>query len=126
MTTSTVYLIVSLIVMAVGLLIALWRRNLIKILLGVGIAETGLHLFMVSMGYVPGATAPIVDDANMLANAETLLVKQGAVVDPVVQALVLTAIVIGVGVTAVGLAYAVRINAKYRTLDVKTHGRLRW
>lgn len=124
--TITIYTIASLLVMAIGFLIVLWRRNLIKILLGVAIAETGLHLFMISMGYVPGGTAPIVNSESMI-NPETLEMVEGtALVDPVIQALVLTAIVIGVGVTAVGLAYTIRIHAKYQTLDVKDHGRLRW
>ena len=48
------------------------------------------------------------------------------IVDPVPQALVLTAIVIGVGVTALMLAYAVRLYAREGTLDVSAFRRLKW
>lgn len=120
------YTVVALLLMAVGFLIVLWRRNLIKIILGFGIADTGLHLFMVSLGFVPGGTAPIIDKESMFENLGDLIVPPGAVVDPVVQALVLTSIVIGVGVTAIGLSYVIRLYSKTQTLDVKAHGKLRW
>jgi len=69
-------------------------------------------MVMVSIGYVTGGTAPIINDAVPLADAVNL------VVDPVPSALVLTAIVIGLGVTAVMLAFAVRIFKARNTLNI--------
>ncbi|MBU1431160.1 NADH-quinone oxidoreductase subunit K, partial [Myxococcota bacterium] len=48
------------------------------------------------------------------------------VMDPVPQAMVLTAIVIGVGTTALMLAVIVRLYARHKTLDVNTLARLKW
>ncbi|MBN2799278.1 MAG: NADH-quinone oxidoreductase subunit K [Deltaproteobacteria bacterium] len=112
--------------MLVGFMGLVWKRNLIKMVLAFTLIDTGAHLFLVALGYLPGATAPIVDDAGMFAQAQSLMVRQGAVVDPVVQALVLTAIVIGVGVTALMLSYVVRIYARRGTLDIAELRRLKW
>ncbi len=116
---------------AVGLIIlgfaaVLTRRNLIKIVLGFSIADTGVNLLIVSLGWIPGRTAPIVDDPSMFRDAGTLAVDASRFVDPVPQALVLTAIVIGVGVTALMLAYVIRLYAVGGTLDVRQFGRLKW
>ena len=101
-------MIVRIIIAAGALLIiiGLWglltRRNLIKMILGFSIMDTGTHLLIVGLGYREGATAPILDS----------FVSEGtSFVDPVPSALVLTAIVIGLAVTALMLAYAVRLHA---------------
>jgi multicomponent Na+:H+ antiporter subunit C len=70
---------------------------------------------MISVGYVKRGTAPILDGA-----------VSGHVVDPVPQALVLTAIVIGVAVNALLLALIVRMYKKKKTLDVESFRELRW
>jgi multicomponent Na+:H+ antiporter subunit C len=75
---------------------------------------------MVSIGYVTGGTAPIINDAVPVAEAAS------RVVDPVPSALVLTAIVIGLGVTAVMLAYAVRIYKARNTLMIDECSESRW
>jgi multisubunit Na+/H+ antiporter MnhC subunit len=110
----------------IGLLCVLLRRNLIRMILGFAIVDTGVHLLIASVGFIPGRTAPIIDNPSMLADKTTLAVDAALVVDPVPQALVLTAIVIGVGVTALMLAYAVRLFAREGTLDVSAFRRLRW
>ncbi|MDF1568848.1 MAG: cation:proton antiporter subunit C [Spirochaetaceae bacterium] len=105
------------IIVAVGvllILVGLWgllsRRNLIKMILGFSIMDTGTHLIIVGLGYRTGATAPILDSA----------VPQGTpVVDPVPSALVLTAIVIGLAVTALMLAYAVRLHGSRGTAAIE-------
>ncbi|MHB0897389.1 MAG: sodium:proton antiporter, partial [Spirochaetales bacterium] len=94
---------------AVLLLIGLWgvlsRPNLFKIAVAFSIMETGVNLIILSVGYIRGRTAPILDSA---ADAATAAQKM---TDPVPQALVLTAIVIGLAVTALMLSYAVRLRA---------------
>ncbi len=110
----------------IGFVAVLTRRNLLKIVLGFSIADTGVNLLIVSLGWLPGRTAPIVDDPSMFSDRAALAVNAARVVDPVPQALVLTAIVIGVGVTALMLAYVIRLYAVGGTLDVRQFGRLKW
>lgn len=102
--------------MAVGFWGILTRRNLIRIILSLAIAETGLQLVMIAVGYVRQGTAPILDEAAMGATT----------VDPVPQALVLTAIVIGVAVNALLLALVIRLYRKKGTLNVEDFRELKW
>ena len=83
---------ISLIVLCSGLglvLIGLWgmltQRNMIRMIVGFSLTDTGVHMVMVSIGYVTGGTAPIINDAVPMADAVN------RVVDPVPSALVLTA-----------------------------------
>ncbi len=126
MTATLLYLGTAAALIVLGLGAMLLKRNLIKMIIGFSLVDTGLHLLLVALGHLPGGTAPIVDDQAMFASADSLLVRPGALVDPVVQAMVLTAIVIGVGTTALMLAYAVRIYARKGTLDIGELRRLKW
>ncbi len=117
---ATIALGIGSLLMLIGLWGVLTRRNMIRIVLGVAIAETGLHLVMVAVGYIKGRTAPILDAAVPVADAAA------RVVDPVPQALVLTAIVIGVAVNALLLAFVVRLHRHKRTLDVNEYTELKW
>ena len=118
---------ISLIVLCSGLgliLIGLWgiltQRNIIRMIVGFSLLDTGIHMVMVSIGYVTGGTAPIINDAVPMAEAAS------RIVDPVPSALVLTAIVIGLGVTAVMLSYAVRIYRTRRTLMIDECTESKW
>jgi len=118
---------VSLIVLCSGfvlILIGLWgmltQQNMIRIIIGFSLMDTGIHMVMVSIGYVTGGTAPIINDAVPVNEAVNL------VVDPVPSALVLTAIVIGLGVTAVMLSFAVRLHKAHKTLKIDEFTESRW
>ena len=118
---------ISLIVLCSGLvlvLVGLWgmltQRNMIRMIIGFSLTDTGIHMVMVSIGYVTGGTAPIINDAVPMADAVN------RVVDPVPSALVLTAIVIGLGVTAVMLPYAVRIYKARKTLMIDECTESKW
>ena len=81
----------SLIVLCSGLglvLIGLWgmltQRNMIRMIIGFSLTDTGIHMVMVSIGYVTGGTAPIINAAVPMSEAVN------RVVDPVPSALVLT------------------------------------
>ena len=118
---------ISLIVLCSGLgliLIGLWgiltQRNIIRMIVGFSLLDTGIHMVMVSIGYVTGGTAPIINDAVPVAEAAS------RVVDPVPSALVLTAIVIGLGVTAVMLSFAVRIYRTRKTLMIDECTESKW
>jgi len=84
----------------IGLWGLLTRRNLIKMIIGFSIMDTGTHLIIVGLGYRNGGTAPILDST---------ITAGTRFVDPIPSALVLTAIVIGLAVTALMLAYAIRL-----------------
>lgn len=84
-------------------------RNLVRMVLGLVLLESGVNLFLVAAGFRADAAAPILMAPFATAPAP--------LVDPVPQALVLTAIVIGVGVLALALALAVRVKEAYGTLD---------
>lgn len=103
-----------------GLYSALTHRNILRMIVGFTIAETGVNMVLVAVGYLPGRTAPILDSAVPQAEAAA------RIIDPVPQALVLTAIVIGLGVTALMLAYAYRLFRARRSLDISNFTELKW
>ncbi len=109
---------------AVLLLVGLWgvlaKPNLFKIAIASSVMETGVNLVILSVGYIRGRTAPILDSA---ADAATAAEKM---TDPVPQALVLTAIVIGLAVTALQLAYAVRLRAAGGGSSIEAYGEEKW
>ena len=88
----------SIALMLVGIYGLLSQRNMIKLIVSLNIFEIGLNIFIVSIGFVKDGLAPILTSIN---NSSALLY-----VDPLPQAMVLTAIVIGVGITALALALA--------------------
>lgn len=83
--------------------------NLFRVILALAIAEAGANLLLVLAGYRWDAVAPILTGGEAPA----------PMVDPVPQAMVLTAIVIGVGIQALAVAIAIRIRRAYGTLDIK-------
>lgn len=86
--------------------------------------DTGINLLLITIGYVNKGTAPIFSKTEPgLRNLTT--VKQ-VMVDPVPQALVLTAIVIGVAVLAMALSLAIRLYQHYGTLDMREIKEQRW
>lgn len=111
---------IGIIVILIGLYGLLTQKNLIKIVIGFALFDTGIHLVMVSIGYLKNRTAPILDDAVNLENAAN------EIVDPVPQALVLTAIVIGLGITALMLSYVLKMYQKKKSLEIKNYNDLKW
>jgi multicomponent Na+:H+ antiporter subunit C len=82
-------------------------RNLVHAIACLSLAQSSTYVLLLSIGYTTGGTAPVFAD-----------VKPGVtVVDPVVQALTLTDIVVGATVTALLLAIAVQIAKRYGTVD---------
>ena len=108
------------IVILIGLYGALTQRNILRMIVSFAVANTGVNLVLVGVGYLSGRTAPILDESVPAAEAAT------RVIDPVPQALVLTAIVIGVGVTALMLAYAYRLYQTKGSLNISKHIDLKW
>lgn len=106
------------------ILIGFWgmltQRNMIKIILGLAIVETGVQLVMVAFGFIEGRTAPILDSAVDLSKVAD------QIVDPVPQALVLTAIVIGVAVNALMLTFVIKLYQKKKSLSINDYKDLKW
>jgi len=102
----------------IGIYAALVKRSLIKIVIGLSIADTGVNLLIVSLGYLKGGTAPIY--------SPSVIDKGVKMVDPVPQALVLTAIVIGFAVTAVALALVIRLYRHHKTVNIDEIKNLKW
>ena len=106
--------------MIIGLWGLLTQKNLIKIVIGFALFDTGLNISIISMSYLKNRTAPIIDKSIDASNTINLFV------DPVPQALVLTSIVIGVGVTALMLAYVLRMFREKKSLDINSYTDLKW
>ncbi len=104
----------------IGFYGALTNRNLLRMIVAFTIADAGVNIVIVAIGHMHGRTAPILDAAVPVADAVA------RVIDPVPQALVLTALVIGVGVTALMLAYALKLHERKRTLDIARFTELKW
>ena len=90
----------------------LFKRNLIKLVIGLNILQSSANFLLISLGYKYGPdkstpTAPI-----------WVGYTGGEMVGPLPQALVLTSIVIGVCVTALALAICLEIYSKRRTLNI--------
>jgi multicomponent Na+:H+ antiporter subunit C len=118
-----VSLIISFALVIIGFWGLLSQKNIIKIIVSFTILETGVNILIVSLGYIKGRTAPIIDaSVEQGANHNVL----NSIVDPVPQALVLTAIVIGFGVTALLLAYAMKLFRAKRTLEINQFNDLKW
>ena len=98
--------IIVIILMMTGLFIVIARTNLIKKLIGLSIFQTSVFLFYISLGKVAGGTAPILD-----GNSGTLYSN------PLPHVLILTAIVVGVATTALGLALILRINEAFGSIE---------
>lgn len=111
------YTVVILII--VGIYAAVFKRNLIKIAIGITIIESGVNLFLITLGYREGGIAPIY--TNLPSGIK---VPEGMVL-PVPQALTLTSIVIGVAVLALMLSLSIMIYRHYGTLDSRKVRRLR-
>ena len=93
------------------------RRRLAQLIIGLGLLSNGTNLLIFTAGGLTRARPPVVPEGA------TTLVQPYA--DPVPQALVLTASVIGVGLTAFALVLAHRVHATVGTDDVDDVGRER-
>ena len=117
---ENITLVTGILLLLIGIWGLLTQKNLIKIVIGFSLFDTGTHLIMVSIGYIKNHTAPIIDDAVSVKNAAE------SVVDPIPQALVLTAIVIGLGITALMLSYVLRMYQKKESLEITNYKDLKW
>jgi len=104
----TIYLL-CLVLFCVGVYGILAKRNLIKIIVGVIVAESAVNLFFVLVAFRSGGVAPILQPEGTTP----------PMVDPLPHALVLTSIVIGLATTALLIAIAMRLYQRYGTYDIE-------
>lgn len=94
------------VLMMTGLYIVVAKRNLVKKIVGLNLFQTAVFMLYISMGKVAGGTAPI-----ETANPDEIYSS------PLPHVLILTAIVVGIATTALGLALIVRIREEYGTIE---------
>jgi len=95
------------------------KKNVVRIIVGICILEYAVNLLLVLIGYRKDGIVPI------LVKGQTPAQLGAKAVDPLPQAMVLTSIVIGLAVTALAVALAMRIYEKYGTFDMNDIRELR-
>lgn len=96
---------VAIFLMMSGFFVVISRGNLIKKLIGLNIFSTSVFILYITMGKINNATAPITHGPLQIYS------------NPLPHVLILTAIVVGVATTAVGLALTIRIKERYGTIE---------
>lgn len=98
-----------------GLAAVIGRRNLVKIVMGLSLMESSTYLLLVSLAYRKNGTAPVMAGRPKTQSEQQIV--HGTVSDPILQNFCITAVVIGVAVTAVFLTVVVRTAQHYRSVD---------
>lgn len=95
------------ILFAVGLYAVFVKRNLLKIIIGLAIMGYAINLLFILIGYKTGGEIPIIDRTSA-----------HSMVDPFAQAIVLITVIMGLALTILLVALAMRLYEKYKTLDI--------
>ncbi|HUS71798.1 MAG TPA: sodium:proton antiporter [Sedimentisphaerales bacterium] len=106
----------------IGLYCAVTKKNMVKIVIGIMVMEYAVNLFLIMLGYRMGGVAPIIGRSDLESGLGDFLSKS---VDPLPQALVLTAIVISLGSLALMISICIRMYEKYGTFDITQIRRLK-
>ncbi len=126
---SRIDYVVTVILFCIGFYALVVKPNLIKKMIGMNIVETSVYLFLIASADVRlGAATRLWAHPNEILNAQEAVhaaAGELAMVNPIPSALVLTAIVVSVSVTAVSLSLAIKIYENYGTLDTRKIMRLR-
>ena len=151
MTFEMLPYLLAMALLGIGIYAIAAKKNLIKTIIGIIITEYAVNLFLVLVGYQAGGIAPILTEKKLLEIGRTEWAAEHVVplptrlddeqkaavlqlgrerfrkhaVDPIPQALVLTSIVIGVSLTALMVAIAIRIYDRYGTFDLSQIRKLR-
>lgn len=102
--------VTSMILFAIGFTMLVFSKNIMKKILGLNIMDTGVYLFLASMGYIEDKLTPIVPATGEVDALDYI--------NPIPAGLVLTGIVVSVSFSALMLALTVRLYKKYRTLNL--------
>ncbi len=98
---------IAVLLLMTGFYAVVAKRNMVKKLIGLSLFQAAVFLMYITMGKVDGGTAPIftADGAEQIFS------------NPLPQVLILTAIVVGISTTALGLAIVVRTKEEYGTIE---------
>ena len=99
------------ILLVIGLYIMIASPNLVKKIIGLNLFQSAIFLFFVATAYMHGGSVPVIPQEGG---------SVGEYASPLPHVIVLTAIVVGVSLTAVGLALIVRLYSMYGTLNEET------
>jgi Multisubunit Na+/H+ antiporter, MnhC subunit len=91
----------------VGMFGLVRSRNLVHAVVSLSVCQSSTYVLLLAVGFRHGGTAPVFGDTPV----------DSTVVDPVVQALTLTDIVVGATVTALLLALTIQIDKRHHTVD---------
>ena len=92
--------------MIIGLFLVIGRKNFLKKIVGLTIFQTSVFLLYITFGKIKGGTPPILNNAIDTVYS-----------NPLPHVLILTAIVVGVATTALGLSLVLRINSEYGSIE---------
>ena len=104
--------------MVLGIYCIVWKPNLIKKIIGLGLFTDAIHLLLITIGFRSNGIPPIFTPENINIFSQLA-------VDPLPQALVLTSIVISLSVTALALGIAIIAYKHFGTLDTNRMNKLR-
>ena len=96
---------IVIVLMMIGFYVVIADSNLIKKIIGLNIFQTSVFILYISVAKIDGGAAPILEDGIT------------TYVNPLPHVLILTAIVVGIATTALGLALIVRIKEAYNTIE---------
>ena len=91
--------------MMTGFYVVISSGNLVKKIVGLSLFQASVFILYISLGKITGGTVPILREGITLYS------------NPLPHVLILTAIVVGVSTTALGLALVVRIKEAYDTVE---------
>ena len=106
---SSPYETAAIILFGIGFTSLMLQKNIIKKIIGFGMMDSAIYLFLAAKGYVAGRKAPIITEG---------IRDVSAYINPIPSGLVLTGIVVSVSVTSIMLALTVRLYRRYHTLDI--------
>ena len=99
---------IAIFLMMAGFYVVISRQNLVKKIIGLNIFQTSVFILFISMGKIKGGTAPILVDGEKTAVYLS---------NPLPHVLILTAIVVSVATTALGLALVILIKENFGTIE---------
>ncbi|MFD1634051.1 cation:proton antiporter subunit C [Haloplanus ruber] len=109
LTTKYTYLVVVAL-LGIGAYVMIESDNFVKKIIGMNVFQTGIFVFFISSAFHTAGRSPVVQSGG----------GGGPFVSPLPQVLILTAIVVGVSLTAVALGLVVRIYERYGTINERT------
>lgn len=97
--------VIIIFLMMIGLYMVMSSSNLVKKLIGLNVFQTSVFFLYISFGYIEGGAGPVLAEGVVHYS------------NPLPHVLILTAIVVGVATTAVGLALSIRIKESFGTIE---------